>query len=77
DKSPRLSSGPRPTIFTVGSCPHTKGLISSSLTSMIPTLQGLMEWVVEIITIMIALATAPEEEDHLFPGESSTMMLDK
>lgn len=44
---------------------------------MIPTLQGLMEWVVEIITIMIALATAPEEEDHLFPGESSTMMLDK
>lgn len=44
---------------------------------MIPTLQGLMEWVVKIITIMIALATAPEEEDHLFPGESLTMMLDK
>lgn len=44
---------------------------------MIPTLQGLMEWVVKIITIMIALAIAPEEEDHLFPGESLTMMLDK
>lgn len=36
-----------------------------------------MEWVVKIITIMIALATALEEEDYLFPGESLTMMLDK